>query len=145
MNAKQQKLYLSRWLAVKGILVTCAGMTPKEAEEERHRIHVAALGVDKSSKTFTNAELDRVLDEFDKYLAVRSGQVGQRAVEGPRLRAIKGVEAVGWPEPYVEVLSRNKFGTIEWRGLSEEQLKQLKVTLVMRMRARQKRDEEANR
>ncbi|WP_009960366.1 hypothetical protein [Verrucomicrobium spinosum] len=139
MNAKQQKLYLSRWLAVKDVLVKLGGYSAKEAEAMRHEIHTEALGKDKSSKDFTNSDLDRVLDAFDKYLAISNPQVGQRAVEGPLKRAVKGVELVGWPEPYVQAVAMDKFGTAEWRGLDEEQLQQLKITLVMRRRAQQKR------
>lgn len=139
MNAKQQRLYLSRWLAVKGVLVKLGGYSAKEADAMRHEIHADALGKDKSSKDFTNAELDRVLDAFDKYLAIQNPQVGQRAVEGPLKRAVMGVEKVGWPEPYVQAVALDKFGTAEWRGLSVEQLQQLKITLVMRKRSQQKR------
>lgn len=40
------------------------GIDPKLCDAKRHELHVRALGVKKSSKLFTNADLDKVLAVF---------------------------------------------------------------------------------
>lgn len=60
MNERQQRLYLAEWGKVRRAL-RAQGVPPKEADAQRHTIHVEALGKDKSSSAFTNADLDAVL------------------------------------------------------------------------------------
>lgn len=62
MTDKQQRFYLREWGKVRKILR--ATMSPKDADAQRHAIHVQALGEDKSSSDFTNADLDEVLKLF---------------------------------------------------------------------------------
>ncbi len=40
------------------------GRSPQAADEERHALHLRALGYDKSSKDFTNLEFDYILATF---------------------------------------------------------------------------------
>ena len=68
LNAKQWTLYMRTWLEVQHALTTFGKFSSKEAEEERHQITIEALGMDKSSKEFTNRDLDRVLDKMGTYL-----------------------------------------------------------------------------
>lgn len=63
MTAAQQSLYFFEWgQARKWFLAH--GIDPKQADAKRHSLHKKALGVDKSSKDFSNADLDKVLGVF---------------------------------------------------------------------------------
>lgn len=62
MTDAQQGLYLREWGKVRVILRRT--LAPQEADAQRHAMHIAALGEDKSSKLFTHADLDKVLKEF---------------------------------------------------------------------------------
>lgn len=63
MNSAQTSLYFREWsLARKHFL--SKGLDPKQADNKRHELHRRALGRDKSSKDFTNADLDKVLAAF---------------------------------------------------------------------------------
>ena len=63
MNAAQQALYFREWGKVRAHYIA-RGIDPKQADHKRHELHVQALGCDKSSKSFTNADLDKVLAKF---------------------------------------------------------------------------------
>lgn len=154
MNAAQRRLYLLGrpegngkprivgWLDVRNVLITLGGDSLKEADAKRHEIHKDALGKDKSSKDFTNKELDRVLDAFASY--VIGAPNSRRAVEQPILRAIKGIEITaekaGFEEAYITAIARDKFGVEDWRVLPESKLKQLSVTLTHRARSKASKD-----
>ncbi len=63
MTPAQTKLYFFEWgRARKHYLAN--GIDPKQADAKRHACHAKALGRDKSSKDFTNAELDKVIAAF---------------------------------------------------------------------------------
>ena len=63
MTAAQTQLYFFEWgNARKWYLAH--GLDPKQADNKRHTLHRQALGTDKSSKDFTNADLDKVLAAF---------------------------------------------------------------------------------
>jgi hypothetical protein len=63
MSPAQTALYFREWgLARTWYIVH--GLDPKQADAKRHELHVAALGRAKSSKAFTNADLDKVLAKF---------------------------------------------------------------------------------
>lgn len=143
ITAKQQRLYLIQWAKVKKLLMSCKEIrNHAEAEAKRHAIHVEALGVDKSSKLFTNADLDRVLDAFQTYLGLADPRVSQKAVEEPRKRALYAIDKLGFPPAYILKVAVDKFGTVNgcaWRDkLGESELNLLKLTLTMRARSMKK-------
>jgi hypothetical protein len=78
MNDAQLGLYRREWNKARQVLRKT--MTPKEADAERHAIHVLALGKDKSSLNLTNADLDEVLKRF-KALSQPANFVAQVELE----------------------------------------------------------------
>ncbi len=63
MNAAQTSLYFFEWGRVRKHYLA-RGLDPKQADAKRHELHRKALGRDKSSKGFTNADLDKVIAVF---------------------------------------------------------------------------------
>jgi hypothetical protein len=63
VNAEQTRLYFFHWGKVRKHYLE-KGIDPKQADHKRHELHKRALGRDKSSKDFTNADLDRVIAVF---------------------------------------------------------------------------------
>jgi len=63
MNSAQTNLYFFEWGRVRD-QYRSKGLTAKQADAKRHVLHAKALGRDKSSKDFTNADLDRVIAAF---------------------------------------------------------------------------------
>ena len=92
MTRKQIYLYWTEWRGVKKVLAQKMYMEPKEAEGYRHTLHVKALGYDKSSKEFTNAEFDKILATFRAYTrpADLDGQL--RQLEQPKIRAAHALQ-----------------------------------------------------
>lgn len=86
MSPKQENFYWSLWGKVKASLLR-RGRNAKEAEAERHALHAKALGQDKSHRTFTNAEFDKVIAvfkaEFDD--ANLTAQITQQTMPRERL------------------------------------------------------------
>jgi hypothetical protein len=63
VNAAQTSLYFREWGIVRKHYLA-KGIDSKQADNKRHELHKRALGRDKSSKDFTNADLDKVLAVF---------------------------------------------------------------------------------
>lgn len=63
MTAAQTNLYFFEWGEVRKHY-RAKGIDAKQADNKRHVLHRRALGKDKSSKDFTNAELDKVIAIF---------------------------------------------------------------------------------
>ena len=63
MSPAQTALYFREWGLVRTWYIV-HGLDQKQADAKRHELHVAALGRAKSSKAFTNADLDKVLAKF---------------------------------------------------------------------------------
>lgn len=63
MNAAQKKLYFFEWARARDWFAA-HGVTGPALDAKRHALHVKALGHDKSSKAFTNGDLDAVLAAF---------------------------------------------------------------------------------
>ena len=63
MSPAQTSLYFREWGKVRAYYLA-KGIDPKQAGAKRHELHLTALGSDKSSKSFTNADLDKVLAAF---------------------------------------------------------------------------------
>jgi hypothetical protein len=96
MTPAQTALYFREWGKVRAVLLV-KGIDPKQADAKRHALHKKALGADKSSKDFTNADLDKVLAEF--YAITRPGDLGvqlrqQEQVFARKEDAAKKIEAM---------------------------------------------------
>ncbi|MBI5770791.1 MAG: hypothetical protein HZA93_23645 [Verrucomicrobia bacterium] len=63
MNAAKQRKYWWLFGPVRDVLRS-RGFTDKQIEERRHLLHRKALGADKSSKDFTDDDLDKVKAAF---------------------------------------------------------------------------------
>lgn len=63
MTTAQTSLYFWEWGHVRRHFIR-HGIDPKQADHKRHELHTRALGRDKSSKAFSNAELDKVIAVF---------------------------------------------------------------------------------
>jgi hypothetical protein len=138
INYAQMKRYRAEWAKVKKVLTTMGEFSDEDAEQERHAITRAALGCDKSSKDFTQRDLDTILDHFDEYLVLLNGPRSgpSRADSQPVKRLIYAVEQLGLPEPYLQAISRDQYNTSDWRALTERQLVRFRFTCVNRARAR---------
>jgi hypothetical protein len=63
MTPAQTSLYFFHWGQVRKHHLA-RGIDPKQVDVKRHELHKRALGRDKSSKDFTNADLDKVIGAF---------------------------------------------------------------------------------
>ena len=140
MTYEQMKLYRTRWAKVKKVLVEMAGMSNQEAEEERHAITLEAIGEAKSSKDFSQRELDKILDAFDDYLILVEGPSSdaKRSASQPVARLVWIIEQTGLQDAYVASISQDKFGVSNWRSLSEKQMRLLSWTCVARAKKKSK-------
>ncbi len=85
MTHAQTMKYFREWGLVRAHFIA-KGIDPKQAENKRHQLHKQALGMDKSSKDFTNADLDKVLAAF--YAITRPADLNAqlRQLDQPELR-----------------------------------------------------------
>ncbi len=128
MSPKQTSLYWREWAAVRRVC----------PEADRHELHARALGLDKSSKEFTNADFDKVLAEF-RAISEPDNLEGQlRQISQPVRRLIWRIRKLA-PESYWRAIARDKFGTETLAELSEGQLTMLRNTLAARANALRKR------
>lgn len=63
MSPDQTRLYFREWGKVRRHFLA-RGIDPNQADAKRYELHTRALGVDKSSKDFSNTDLDKVLGVF---------------------------------------------------------------------------------
>jgi hypothetical protein len=63
MNSAQTQKYFWEWGQARAWYVA-HGKTKVEADAMRHELHKKALGADKSTKAFTNGDLDKVMAAF---------------------------------------------------------------------------------
>lgn len=63
MSPSQTALYFREWGLARAWFIA-HGIDAKQVDAKRHELHVAALGKAKSSKAFSNADLDKVLGKF---------------------------------------------------------------------------------
>lgn len=138
MTPQQNRAYWRKWNEVRSVLTSVGEFSKEDAEAERHEIHRAALGTDKSSKDLTHRDLDAIFDHFDQYLVLLNGpQAGpSRAESQPVKRLIYAIERLGLPEPYLQSIARDQFKTSDWRALTERQLVRFRFTATSRARAR---------
>ena len=83
MTAAQNMLYFRQWGRVRDVF-KAKGLPCGDVE--RHKFHLKALGVRKSSKDFTNADLDKVLAAFRTITDPGDLKAQLRAMEQPVLR-----------------------------------------------------------
>lgn len=127
MTPAQRVLYFREW-----------GLARKaRPDADRHALHVEALGMDKSSKRFTNRDLDRVLAVFRAISRPDDvdAQLRQQAME--RTRALYTIGK--HPAEYVQAICMDRFGTADLEQLDDAQAAQLAMTLANRRRASDKR------
>jgi hypothetical protein len=125
------------YAAIKGcadLLAGAAGQCRPTANHLRHACHVAAVGYDLSSRSMTNAQLDRVLALFhllidpDNLKAILAWSDEE---SGERRRQIYSIRKSA-PPRYFEKIARDRFGETDLEKLSLMQLRQLALTLRLR-------------
>lgn len=85
MTPAQSMLYFREWGRVRDVL-KAKGLPCGDVE--RHKLHLKALGARKSSKDFTNADLDKVLAAFKAITEPGNLTAQMRAMEQPQLRRL---------------------------------------------------------
>ena len=144
MTQAQLALYRFEWGRTRKWL-RAHGRTPERADSMRHEIHKAALGVDKSSLDFTNADLDKVLAKLRSYSDGANLDAQLAAEEQPLMRiqalvanardlAAAVVSRQGTERAYLDGLSRQLFKHPDYQTLDERQLQQLCGILARRKR-----------
>ena len=148
MNDRQTRLYRVEWNKTRKALRT-QGMAPKEAEAQRHALHIRALGQDKSSTLLTNADFDRVLQEFRAISQPANATTQVELEQMPATRARHYIRqllaALGKGDNYAEaIVSRMNSGRrqrstgagrlVTLDTLSEPDLHKLKIALKTEIR-----------
>jgi hypothetical protein len=132
VSPAQTALYFREWGAVRAHFVA-RGIDPKQADAKRHELHRKALGVDKSSKDFTNADLDKVLSAFwaitkpaDLNAQLRQQDQGEQRMSkllgDARSLASRCVSKPGLEGVYLDGMARKVFETSQYHLLNEKQL-----------------------
>ena len=122
MTKAQTMLYFREWAAVRAACRAAALPEP-----DRHELHRRALGEDKSSKLFTNADFDRVLAEFRAISRPASVDAQIRQQTQPTARRNHKLEdtlaclALYVPDPiaYAREIIRDMFNRGSRRQVSE--------------------------
>lgn len=139
MTPNQKGRYWRDWARVRKILTEMGEFTAKEADEQRHQIHLEALGANKSSKDLTSRDLDKIFAAFESYLVLETGPRKGPAENHPVKRLIWSINSLGLPDAYIQSIARDKEGTSDWTALPEPNLRRLCITLHARARARKTR------
>lgn len=143
MTKAQLGLYWREWGLARGWFRD-HGLLPKQADAKRRALHKQALGVDKSSVEFTNAEFDKVLGSFR---AVHDGgnldaQLRQAEQPEDRMATLRArardvaadiVVGQGMEAGYLDGLARKVFRAA-FGDLNERQLQQLVGILHRRLK-----------
>lgn len=144
MTQAQLALYRFEWGRTRKWL-RAHGRTPERADSMRHEIHKAALGVDKSSLEFTNADLDKVLAKLRSYSdgANLDAQLAAEDQPAHRIQALVAnarelaaavVSREGTERAYLDGLAKRVFKNGDYQALQERQLQQLCGILARRKR-----------
>lgn len=142
MSPKQTLLYFREWGKVRE-RARAQGTPAAECDAMRHALHQKALGYQRSSKLFTNGELDKVLAVFRAIS--RSGDLNCQidAQQQPLKRRMHVLRALcaelGQPISYAEGIAlqaagREEFSTIDLDTLSEKELTAVIVALRAQIR-----------
>lgn len=141
MTGAQTMLYFREWQRVRDVR-KAKGLP--HGDVYRHELHLKALGVRKSSKDFTNADLDKVLAVFRAITEPGNlmaqlhalDQPGERAAalrEQVRELAMRCVDKPGLEGAYLDGMARRIFGPPQYHLLDERQLAQLAGILQRRI------------
>lgn len=141
MTPFQQKKYWWEWGRCREFFAG-RGRSPAQIEEARHDLHRKALGRDKSSKEFSNADLDKVIAAFravwdDSNLDAQLRQLDQpeHRLQAARQR-VAGLAAqcgVNRGEAGLEAYFSNWFRGRRYESLTERELQQLAGILQRRL------------
>ena len=104
-------------------------------ETDRHELHTKALGYDASHKEFTNGDLDKVLAEFRVVSEPWNINAQIRQLNQPRERLMWSIRHRA-DQRYWEKIMRDRFKKGRLEELTEEELEQLRNTLVARGKKR---------
>lgn len=126
MSPEQMRKYRFQWSRVRKALVELGDFSPQDAEAERMKIHLDAIGEAKSSKDLTNPELNKILDAFDKILVLFDGPSDKPTRNAASL--IWAIEQLGLDEPYIASIAFDQFKTPYWRTLTEDKLRIFRFT-----------------
>jgi len=145
----QTSLYFREWGLVRKHYVA-QGIDPKLADAKRHELHKKALGQMKSSKAFTNADLDKVLAVF--YAITRpadlNSQLRQMEQQTERIRRMQSdcrrlvmqlpkVQAAEdsefYAKNYLNTVANSLYG-VAFAALDEKQLARVTGTLRSKLR-----------
>ncbi|HEY1791530.1 MAG TPA: phage protein GemA/Gp16 family protein [Opitutaceae bacterium] len=143
MNAAQTGLYWREWALTRD-WYRAHGKSASQTDDMRHALHERALGHSKSSKDFTNPDLDKILATFR---AVHDGgnlEAQLRAEEQPAMRkqalianvreVVTGiVDRPGNENAYLNGLAKRVFRVMTYQELDEAQLTQLRGILFARL------------
>jgi len=122
----QMAKYRAEWARVRKCLVEFGDFSEADADAQRGVIHAEVLGADKSSKDFTNTELNRVLDAFDKILVLFDGPSNKPTRTAANF--IHAIEQLGLDEPYIAKIALDQFKATDWRKLPEDKLRIFRFT-----------------
>ena len=126
ISRDQMIKYRAVWSRVRKALVEFGDFSPADADAQRGIIHAEVLVADKSSKDFTNDELNRVLDAFDKILVIFDGP-SQKPTRNAA-NYIYAIEQLGLDEPYIAKIAADQFKVTDWRKLPEDKLRIFRFT-----------------
>jgi hypothetical protein len=143
MTSAQTNLYFFEWGRVRTHLVG-KGIDPKQADAKRHELHRKALGRDKSSKTFTNAELDKVIAVFRAVYDGGNLDAQLEQLDQPAKRAAAAIRRIevlmyhlqvepGRESGYVRGIARKLFGDDQYQHFVDVKLAQLEGVIVRRL------------
>lgn len=144
MTPAQRNKYWWEWGKVRQYLLA-RGVSADAAAQERHRLHIRALGKAKSSTALTNADFDAVIAAFRAVWddANFSAQMRQQEQAGERAAATRarivavapriGITA-GREMGYLDGMSRRIFGQEHFDDLDDVQLYSLEGILRKRVR-----------
>ncbi|MEO6001527.1 MAG: hypothetical protein ABIZ04_20910 [Opitutus sp.] len=144
MTAAQQAKYFAEYGKLRDVL-RARGWSSTKIELHRAEITVKALGRHKSSKAFTNADLDKVLAvikaetapaDFDAQMRLQDMPEKRRAILMARIHSLSLCVGLnpGGESGYVQAIAKNMFGTSQYDDLSEQQLGVIEGVLRRRLK-----------
>jgi len=119
MTSSQLGKYRKEWGMVRRVL-RAAGLTPDQADAERHALHIKALGFDKSSTLLSNDEFDEVLKVFRAISQPANARTQIALEEMPETRKRTYIRqvlaALGEGEGYVETIITSMQRSRKWKS-----------------------------
>ncbi len=108
--------------------------------EARHHLYRQALGYDRSHKSFSHKEWDLVL--YVLHCRANGYTPEPENLEhvpdmGERRRLVFAINEIA-DDAYIQHIAKGKFGCMDWRNLPNESLVNLKITLINRVRSKQR-------